>query len=61
MAGGLNRDLPEIVRDFVSKKSDPKALTLKEITEAAFELCSDPSAYPNGTSITVPGKKVEQL
>jgi NAD(P)-dependent dehydrogenase (short-subunit alcohol dehydrogenase family) len=45
MAGGLNRDLPEAIRDLKAKT------TREEVAATVVKLCTDITAYPSGTSI----------
>ena len=62
MPGGLNRDIPKKIIEFIKKKSLPEAITRpEEVAETILNLINDENKIMNGKSITVPGRIITDL
>lgn len=62
MPGGLNKDLPETVVDFISKKSSKEDMcSPQEVSDLIVKLAENDDGYPSGKSISVPGLKITDL
>lgn len=60
LPGGLNNDLPNEVRAFLSSKLTPPN-ALGDIAQLAQELIEGSTEVPSGSSIKMPGREVEAL
>ncbi|MDO8743458.1 MAG: SDR family oxidoreductase [Candidatus Azambacteria bacterium] len=62
MPGGLNRDIPKAVVEFIKKKSSPEEITSpEEVAEVIFDIINDKVADMNGKSIAIPGRALTDL
>jgi len=62
MPGGLNKDIPEPVRDLIIKKSPPEEITSpEEVADAILVLINDLERKWHGKTISIPGFLVNQL
>ena len=56
LPGGLNKGIPEAVLKFLGKKSGAGDAKIEDVVSVIEKICTEPSAYPQGSSITIPGK-----
>lgn len=62
MPGGLNRDLPDPIKELLKKKSKPQDITTpEEVAETVLRLINDKPQDLNGKSITIPGLTITNL
>lgn len=62
MAGGMNDNIPDLVREFISRKSKPENVTTpQEVAKVIFKLIRAPDKTMNGKSITVPSGIITDL
>lgn len=62
MPGGLNSDLPEPVREFIQKKSQPeKSTSPAEVAQVIVDVLQDKIKNINGKSIAVPSCLITDL
>lgn len=55
LPGGLNKGIPEAILKFLGKKSGAGDSTAEEVAEVIGKICTEPTAYVPGSSISVPG------
>ena len=60
LPGGLNSDLPKAALDFLAKKT-PRNATVGALALLIATLCTDPAAFPSGTSVSFPSQTVTPL
>ncbi|MCX6735960.1 MAG: SDR family oxidoreductase [Candidatus Parcubacteria bacterium] len=62
MSGGLNNDLPEIARDFILQKSDPKDIaSVENVASSVLSLVNDQEKKWRGKTIALPGFFVTEI
>ena len=61
LPGGLNRDIPQKVVDFLTSKSDAGVASPDDIAEIIKEICINPEAIPSGSSISFPPRLISPL
>lgn len=62
MPGGLNRDIPKLVRDFIVKKSQLQDVTCaEEVAEFILDLVNDKMGVKKSKLLRVPGNNVIDL
>lgn len=61
LAGGLNKDLPQGVQELLARQPDGALASVEDVGRVVADLCSDPSAFPSGTSIALPTRSTTPL
>ena len=61
LKGGLNRDVPGKIIDFLSSKSDSGFASIEDIADIVKNICVNPGAIPSGSSISYPPRVVSPL
>lgn len=54
LPGGLNKDMPQPIQDFLAQKSGTSQTSVRDIAILARELCVGDTRFPSGSSIAFP-------
>jgi NAD(P)-dependent dehydrogenase (short-subunit alcohol dehydrogenase family) len=62
MRGGLNRDIPEKVQEFIATKLSKDDMTDKEeVVEVVMDVINKPEIYGNGKTVLVPSLEIKDI
>ena len=61
LPGGLNKDIPQSIQDFLAQKSGTDQTSVRDIATLARELCVGDTRFPSGSSIAFPSLTASPL